>query len=241
VQSAKQIFRGADADGNRLVDADEFYAYMAEETSQARAAVDLLCRFGLDPQAKTQPEPEAAAPKKGTPASKKSKGGHGPKAPTQAAQKDKKIEMQKETIVKKDAEAAKKDAKATTEVAKKDAEIARLRAEIARLRSETPATGQPTQEPAPAKPAPKKEPLPRARPRPASPQPADRVAPPEADSPLRRPPPLHIMAQLASARSPDRTRSSGGSRGSGGRGFKGVSTPLASSRDPLGKCCTSCH
>ena len=30
VQSAKQIFRGADADGDRSVDADEFYAYMAE-------------------------------------------------------------------------------------------------------------------------------------------------------------------------------------------------------------------
>ena len=30
VQSAKQIFRGADADGDRSVDADEFYVYMAE-------------------------------------------------------------------------------------------------------------------------------------------------------------------------------------------------------------------
>jgi Ca2+-binding EF-hand superfamily protein len=30
VQSAKQIFRGADADGDRSVDADEFYSYMAE-------------------------------------------------------------------------------------------------------------------------------------------------------------------------------------------------------------------
>ena len=30
MQSAKQIFRGADADGDRSVDADEFYVYMAE-------------------------------------------------------------------------------------------------------------------------------------------------------------------------------------------------------------------
>jgi hypothetical protein len=35
VQSAKQIFRGADADGDRSVDADEFYAYMAEQATQS--------------------------------------------------------------------------------------------------------------------------------------------------------------------------------------------------------------
>jgi hypothetical protein len=201
VQSAKQIFRGADADGDQSVDADKFYAYMAEQTTQVRTEEDLLGRFGLDPQTKTQPKPEAAAPKKGKPAGKKKKGGHGPKAPTQAAQKDKTIQM-KETIAKKDAE-----------VAKKDAEVAQLRAEIARLRFETPATGQPTQEPALAKPAPKKEPLPRARQRPASPQPAERTTPPEAGSPLKRPPSLHVMAQRASALSPGRTRSFGGNQG----------------------------
>ena len=35
VQSAKQIFHGADADGDRSVDADEFYAHMAENTTEA--------------------------------------------------------------------------------------------------------------------------------------------------------------------------------------------------------------
>ena len=35
MQSAKQIFRGADADGDRSVDADEFYAYMAEQATQS--------------------------------------------------------------------------------------------------------------------------------------------------------------------------------------------------------------
>ena len=191
--------------------------------AQARAAEDLLGRFGLapqtkaekttnpstEPQAKAQPEPEAAASKKGMPAGKKSKGGHGPKAPTQAAQKDKTIEMQKETIAKKDAE-----------VAQKDVENAQLRAENARLRSGTPATGQPTQEPAPAhsviKPGLKKEPVSHARQRPASLQPAERAAPAETGSPLKRPPSLHVMAQRASALSPGRTRSS--SDGSPGRG-----------------------
>jgi hypothetical protein len=178
--------------------------------AQARAAEDLLGRFGLapqtkaekttnpstEPQAKAQPKPEAAAPKKGMLAGKKSKGGHGPKPPTQAVQHVKTIEMQKETIAKKDAEAA-----------KKDAEVAQLRAENARLRGGTHATGQPTQEPAPApaKPASKKEPKSPARQRPASP----RVA--EVGSPLKRPPSLHVMAQRASALSPGRTRSSGGS------------------------------
>ena len=144
---------------------------------------------------------EVAAPKKGN-QGKKGKGGRGPKAPTQAAQKDKTIEMQKETI------------------AKKDVENAQLHAENARLRSGTPATGQPTQEPAPAhsviKPGLKKEPVSHVRQHPASPQPAERAAPPEAGSPLKRPPPLHVMAQPASALSPDRTRSSSG--GSPGRG-----------------------
>jgi hypothetical protein len=139
---------------------------------------------------------EVAAPKKGN-QGKKGKGGRGPKAPTQAAQKDKTIEMQKETIAKKDAE-----------VAKKDVENAQLRAENARLRSGTPATGQPTQEPAPAhsviKPGLKKEPVSHARQRPASPQPAERAAPAETGSPLKRPPSLHVMAQRASALSPSR-------------------------------------
>ena len=35
VQSAKQIFHGADVDGDRSVDADEFYAHMAENTTEA--------------------------------------------------------------------------------------------------------------------------------------------------------------------------------------------------------------
>ena len=152
---------------------------------------------------------EAAAPKKGK-QGKKGKGGHGPKVPTQAAQKDKTIEMQKQSLAKKDAELAEKDAEAT----KKDAEVAQLRAEIAQLCFDTSATGQPTQEPALTKPAPKKEPLPRARQRPASPQPAERTTPPEAGSPLKQPPSLHVMAQRASALSPGRTRSSGGSQGS---------------------------
>jgi hypothetical protein len=177
--------------------------------AQARAAEDLLGRFGLapqtkaekttnpstEPQAKAQPEPEAAAPKKGTPAGKKSKGGHGPKAPTQAAQHVKTIKLLKESN------------------AKNVAEVAQLRAENARLRGGTHATGQPTQEPAPVKPGPKKEPLPRARQRPASPQPAERTTPPEAGSPLKRPPPLHVMKQWASALSPGRTRSFGGNQG----------------------------
>ena len=34
LQSAKQIFRGADADGDRAVDADEFHAYMAEKMAE---------------------------------------------------------------------------------------------------------------------------------------------------------------------------------------------------------------
>ena len=38
LQSAKQIFRGADADGDRAVDADEFHAYLAEEVAAAEAA-----------------------------------------------------------------------------------------------------------------------------------------------------------------------------------------------------------
>jgi hypothetical protein len=104
--------------------------------------------------------------------------------------------MQTETIAKKDAE-----------VAKKDAEVAQLRAEIARLHGEAPATQQPTQEPAPepAKPASKKEPQSPARQRSAPPETA------EVGSPLKRPPSLHVMAQWASALSPGRTRSSGGS------------------------------
>jgi hypothetical protein len=126
---------------------------------------------------------EAAAPKKGK-QGKKGKGGHGPKAPNQAAQKDKTIEMQKQSLP------------------KKDAENAQLRADLARLRGEALATEQ-----APAKPASKKEPKSPARQRPASPAPA------EAGSPLKRPPPLHVIAQRASAISPGRTRtrSSGGS------------------------------
>jgi hypothetical protein len=68
-----------------------------------------------------------------------------------------------------------------------------------------------TQEAALTKPAPKKEPLLRARQHPASPQPAEGTTPPEAGSPLKRPPPLHIMAQRASALSPSRTHPSGGS------------------------------
>jgi hypothetical protein len=54
----------------------------------------------------------------------------------------------------------------------------------------------------------------------------------QAGSPLKRPPSLHVMAQRASALSPGRTRSFGGSRGSAGRGFKRFD-PLASSRDPF--------
>jgi len=206
--------------------------------AQAHAAEDLLGRFGLapqtkaekttnpstEPQTKAQPKPEAAAPKKGKLASNRNTGGHGPKAPTQVAQHVKTIKLLKESNAKKDAEVAKKDAevaKKDAEVAKKDAEVAKnvaenaqLRAEIARLRFETSATGQPTQEPALTKPASKKEPLPRARQRPASPQPAERTTPPEAGSPLKQPPPLHVMAQRASALSPGRTRSSGGNQGS---------------------------
>ena len=46
VQSAKQIFRGADADGDRSVDADEFYAYMAKKMTEAT------------PNLEPEPEPE---------------------------------------------------------------------------------------------------------------------------------------------------------------------------------------
>jgi hypothetical protein len=37
LQSAKQIFRGADADGDRAVDADEFHAYLAQEMAREAA------------------------------------------------------------------------------------------------------------------------------------------------------------------------------------------------------------
>ena len=47
VQSAKQIFRGADADGDRSVDADEFYAYMAKKMTEAT------------PNLEPEPEPES--------------------------------------------------------------------------------------------------------------------------------------------------------------------------------------
>ena len=63
---------------------------------------------------------EAAVPKKKEKQGKKGKGGHVPKAPNQAAQKDKKFEMPKASFAKKDAE----DKKIIVE----------LRAEIARLR-----------------------------------------------------------------------------------------------------------
>ena len=52
---------------------------------------------------------EAVLPKKGK-QGKKAKANHGPKAPNQAAQKDKTIQMQKETIAQKDAEIAKQAA-----------------------------------------------------------------------------------------------------------------------------------
>jgi hypothetical protein len=91
----------------------------------------------------------------------------GPKAPTQqVAQHVKTIKLLKESNAKKDAEAA-----------EKDAEVAQLRAEIAQLRFGTPATGQPTQEPAPAK-----------------------IPPGEAGSPLKRPPPLHVLARYEAER-----------------------------------------
>jgi hypothetical protein len=82
---------------------------------------------------------EATVPKKKGKQAKKGKGGHGPKAPNQTAQMTKKIDMQRETIV-----------RSKVEVAKKDAEIAELRAKIARLRGEPLPTEQPNQEPTPA-------------------------------------------------------------------------------------------
>jgi hypothetical protein len=82
---------------------------------------------------------EAAVPKKKEKQGQKGKGGHGPKAPNQAAQKNKKFEMLKEAF-----------AKAQAQIAVKDAELAQLRDALV-------PTGHPNQEPAPA---PKKEPEP---------------------------------------------------------------------------------
>ena len=46
VQSAKQIFRGADANSDRVVDADEFYAYMAEQATQSEKDAKLAQKLG---------------------------------------------------------------------------------------------------------------------------------------------------------------------------------------------------
>ena len=46
VQSAKQIFRGADANSDRVVDADEFYAYMAEQATQSEKDTKLAQKLG---------------------------------------------------------------------------------------------------------------------------------------------------------------------------------------------------
>jgi hypothetical protein len=81
---------------------------------------------------------EAVVPKKEK-HGKKGKGGHGPKAPNQAAEKDKTIGMLKEAFAKSQAEVAAKDA------------------ELAQLRNTLLSTGQPDQDPAPA---PKKGPEP---------------------------------------------------------------------------------
>jgi hypothetical protein len=95
----------------------------------------------------------------------------------------------------------------TETIAKKDAEVAQLRADLAWLRCEAPATEQSTQQQAlaPTKLTPKKEPKSHARLRPAS------LETTKTGSSLKRPPSLHVMAQRASALSPRRTRSFGGS------------------------------
>ena len=129
---------------------------------------------------------EAVVSKKGK-HGKKGKARHKPKAPNQAAQHVKTIEMQKESL------------------AKKDAEIAQL---LARLGGGAPPSEEAIQEQAPApttKATPKKETKSPAQQRPASPETA------EAGSPLKRPPSLHVMARRASALSPGRSRSFGGS------------------------------
>jgi hypothetical protein len=89
---------------------------------------------------------EVTVPKKKEKQGKKGKAGHGPKAPNQAAQKNKKFEMLKEAFAKKNAE-----------VGKLAAENAQQAAELAQLRDALLATGHPNQEPAPA---PQKEPEP---------------------------------------------------------------------------------
>ena len=163
---------------------------------------------------------------------KKGQGGHGPKKQDQSAQKDKTIAMLKVSLAKSQAELAQLRGGApppTKQATKQEPPPAAANGKPdhkkkpktpAKQRpvSPPPATGQPTQEPAPAhsviKPGLKKEPVSHVRQHPASPQPAERAAPPEAGSPLKRPPPLHVMAQRASALSPGRTRSSGGNQGS---------------------------
>jgi hypothetical protein len=125
----------------------------------------------------------AVPPKKGK-QGKQAKANHGPKAPNQATQKDKTIQMQKETI------------------AQKDAEIAKQAAELAQLRGEFKPTDHRNQEPALAR---KKAPKSPARQRPTIPA---REAT-EAGSRMKRPPSLHTMAQRANTLSPGRTRSFG--------------------------------
>jgi hypothetical protein len=55
VQSAKQIFRGADADGDRSVNADEFYAYMAEKMTGPKPNSE------PEPQSESEPVPTVPA------------------------------------------------------------------------------------------------------------------------------------------------------------------------------------
>ena len=86
--------------------------------------------------------------------------------------------------------------------------LGKAEAEIARLRCNAPPPAQAKQEltpqPASVKPDRRKEPKSAAKQLQISPQ-----SPAAVGSPLKRPPPLHVMAQRAGALSPGRTRSFG--------------------------------